>query len=285
MKKFLGKLLSMTMVMVLVLGLAVSVQARELPEFPEFPSSFDFEAEMELSLEVSVSPWATQLERTVFDALESGVSLNVSGTVVTDDLAMFAFYEYVFNVPAYDLSLTIRYWIDMNFNDMENPRLVYILEIPLMLRMLLAAEVPGFGLGTQFIVVDAGEFVGDFMEMIENELAAISFSEEDLEDFIAEMLVVFEDAIGGLSEALAWIWSEIGQYTTFNFDHNFEELNNGYAVSLDFDVVIDDGNEFVSLDFSFFGQVTNLNSATRVALPELSATNSFDLVQFILDNL
>jgi len=42
MKKFLSKLLSATLAMVLLLGIAVPVQARELPEMP---TSFDFATE------------------------------------------------------------------------------------------------------------------------------------------------------------------------------------------------------------------------------------------------
>jgi len=133
MRKFLGKLLSSLVVMTLVFGLAFNVQASAIP------TSFDLTVSTELSVDVNIDEtWLSNTELLVLEVLAGGVGLDLNATLVTDDLAASMFYELTLEIPGLDgTSFTIRYWVEADFNDMENPTLIYVLELPLMLRLLL----------------------------------------------------------------------------------------------------------------------------------------------------
>jgi len=299
MRKFLGKLLSSLVVMTLVFGLAFNVQASAIP------TSFDLTVSTELSVDVNIDEtWLSNTELLVLEVLAGGVGLDLNATLVTDDLAASMFYELTLEIPGLDgTSFTIRYWVEADFNDMENPTLIYVLELPLMLRLLLSVELAWINVNHQFIVVDLSDYILDFISLAEyyvNELFS-SITEEDIEalaeiflyefnrQFEVETGMSFEEAMNEFPQIweevvneLTLLWEEVKQFVTFDFNFSRPEIENGFAVDFDFSFAAEYEEESISMDFAFYGEISNLNTAERVSLPTLTEANSLDLLALLM---
>jgi hypothetical protein len=259
MKKFLSVLLAM----VLMLGLALPVQASRLQEIQQ-PESFDFSIELTMELDMLVEP-----EHELMMALILGgpdITANVTGSVVTDGAAASQMsVEMVIGTGILGV-VPIRMWFDVNMNDFANPTMLMIVELPAMLRMLLAMENPA--LNRQFLVLDASEFLAE-------ELADIAMpTEEELEALMEEAMAELRNIDrGAIMDQLA----EFIEVLDFSFD--FTQNDDGYLTGLNlaFDVVLDPNAEAVGLEVAFDVEISNINNAV-VEFPALTPENSFDLL-------
>jgi hypothetical protein len=280
MKKTLIKLLGTALAMVLLLGLAMPAQAREVHEVP---TSFDFTAEARIVLDTDLTDdihpiWAEM----ILDVLSGeGILMNAEGTVYTEALTATMFYAYniTLDVPMLGVTtVTLRYWFDVDITDLNDPTvlLVFELEMPMLLRMMLNAAVPE--LSHQFFVLDLSEFAADAVNELDAQIVTIS--PEEVEEIMEQLRGLFERAAEGRSgsRSLSRAW---GTYMDINFNYDFGSLANGYFGDFDFEVSFADGADAVEFGFFFSGEITNVNNAQRPVLPVITPANSLDLVSLI----
>jgi len=266
-------------------------------EMPEFSTSFDFGYEIELSVDFQMAPdnYTPAWLDMVIDVLRDGIVMTTTGTVYADGLAVTMFYEYTItvSVPLFgDMDVTIRYWADIDVNDLENPTVVIILELelPPVLQLLLANNAPE--LNYQFFVMDLSEFVAYAAAELEAYIAEISQEEIDaffeemayeLEWIMAEMVYGFEE----IFEELMQLWEEMRNYITFSFDYSFGELANGYYAGFELAFLLIDyapeSDGFLDIALAVNASVTNINTAQRPQLPVLEDGSYLDLVALLTD--
>jgi len=259
MKKF----ASIVLTLVLVLGLALPTQGSRLPEF-QTPESFDFSMDFTLSIDTPDAPELDPMMAMIFGGTD--IAISMTGSVVSDGAAATQMQMEMLIGSGMFSTMPIRMWLDMDFNDFEDPTTRMIIELPPMLRMLLAME--NRALGRQFLVFDVSE-------MLAEELADITMPTPD------ELEAIFEEVLTELramdrGEVLAKI-AEFIDVLDFSFD--FSQNRNGYLTGLNvaFDVVLDPNNDPVGLGLDFDMEITNINNAT-VEFPVLTPINSVDVL-------
>ena len=266
MKKFTQMLLAM----VLVLGLALPAMARELPEF-QTPESFDFSMDFTLSLDLLEDPSVEPVMHLIFGGSE--VAINITGSAVSDgELATQMYMEILLGTGMFGAA-PIRIWSDIDLNDLEDITMMYIVELPTALRMMLALQ--NRELGRQFMVLDLGEVLTDA-------LADITFpTEEEIEAFMAELEEMMEEAMEALRDIdFAAIWEKVTEFIdVLDFVFDWFQDENGYftGLNLALEVILDPSGEAIELGLGFDMEITNINDAT-VEFPELTATNSVCLL-------
>jgi len=265
MKKYL-KMLSVTLVMVLLIGI-MPVQAMEMPV------SFDFEYEIQFIMETNIDDAEPRIQPILEALAGEGVIMSYNGTVVfTHAFTFQMFYEMNVRMPELNIPLvgnidvTLRYWLDADFSDLDNPILFAImeLELPPLLRMMLNTAAPE--LAYQFFVMDLSDV-----------LVFTDISEDEIDEFFE----MFHDMFAYIGYYATQIWEEIRDYVTFDFDFDFGALENGYFADFAALVTIYDGVDFVELFLGFGGSITNFNTATMPAFPELTDENSIDITSFL----
>lgn len=278
MKKFVGLLL----VLVLVLGMAVPVKAMEMPEFPysfEFAVSYRQTAEFRGDL-----PWYMADFANMFGG--NGFSSDVSGVFVRDGFAAQLFVEAelglenIFaSIPEFapmmsllnlDLNEPFRVWIDVDFSDLSDPSAKLILEMPTIVRLpLLFVDA---GLARQFWVMDLSDMLAELIEESEVEIRQIS--DEQREEFFMQI----EDFLEGILEELDDFFDEAEEMVTIHdYSYGLTILENAVSAYMAFVATVVDGGIIADVDFEFSLDITNINSAERVAMPRITGTNSFDL--------
>ena len=276
MKKFVGKLLSAALAMVLLLGVAVPVQAGEIPELA---TSYDFAMETRMVMDLDIqseSPIHPMTIQMMLDAFSGeGVLMATNGTFYTDNdglaFTLFCEFSVTVNVPMLgNTSVTLRYWVDADITDLNDPTMlvVFELEMPMLLRFMLNAAVPQ--LGYQFFVVDMSEFMAEIIHELDTLVVYISL--EEINEMIAYLVEAFEAVM---------IRSGIQNYATFSFDYDYGALENGYFGGFDFWLAISDGIDSLDFDFSAYGEITNINTAERPVLPVLRPGNYLDVVALL----
>ncbi|MCL2839451.1 MAG: hypothetical protein FWE05_01665 [Defluviitaleaceae bacterium] len=277
MKKFLAKLLSATLMMVMVLGIAIPVQAFEVP------TSYDFESELRFSVEVNLDDPSMDdaLVQQILHALGGeGVVLTLDGTFYGNDIEFIMFYELGIRLPELeDLTVTLRYWIDADFSDLSDPtmRVIMEIELPLLLRMMLNATAPE--LSYQFIVMDMGVMMAEIFEALD--VAFFEISDEEMDELLSIVHEELELMIGELTPILTELWDELRDYVTIDFNFNHGGLDNGYYADLNLSVEITEAGESVSFDLAFNGRIININNAVRPVMPVLVDGNYVDLTALL----
>ena len=250
------KLLSGVIALILVLALAVPVQARSLMEFValDIPESYDFTMSMDITVESNIDD---EMLQSIL-AIVNEVNMDFSGSVEMEGLTGQMFFEIDVDIPAIGMPLDFRFWFDMDFEDLESPAMVYVMEMPAMLRLLLAGVMPE--LSSQFLVVDLTEmlqesmeewsvFMGDFESMM-------NLDEEALEEMIEELRAMFAE-----------LWVDIEDYVDFEFEFDFditEEDGEIYEVTytLTFVLTITQDDEYVTIGFALEGVYYNFGNPT-----------------------
>jgi len=259
MKKF----ASIVLTLVLVLGLALPAQASRLPEF-QTPESFDFSMDFILSIDTPDVPELDPMMVMIFGGTD--IAIGMTGSVVSDGAAATQMAMEVFIGSGMFGTMPIRMWLDMDLNDLEDPTMRMIIELPPMLRMLLAME--NRALSRQFLVFDMSE-------MLAEELAGVTVPTPD------ELEAFFEEALAELGTIdRAEILARIAEFIyVLDFSFDFSQNRNGYltGLNLGFDVVLDPNNDPIGLGLDFDMEITNINNAT-VEFPTLTPANSVDVL-------
>jgi len=230
----------------------------------------------------------------VFDTLRDGIVMTSAGTVYSNGLAATMFYELIISVPVsmpvfgnismdMDVDVTIRYWFDMDLNDLENPTLlvIYELELPAILQMLLAFSPAEFNY--QFFVMDLSEFVA--LAAAELEAVVFEVSEEEWDELLAELAEALEDLLVLAGKGWEWFREVHGDDITISFDYSYGELENGYYAGFEFGFLLLDyaSDGYLDIALTINGNVTNLDTAIRPVLPELVDGNYLDLIALFND--
>jgi len=257
MKKF----ASIVLTLVLVLGIALPAQASRHPEF-QTPESFDFSMDFTLSIDTPDAPELNPMMVMIFGGTD--ITVGMAGSVVSDGAAATQMVMEVLIGSGMFGTMPIRMWLDMDLNDFDDPTMRMIIELPPMLRMLLAMENRVFA--RQFLVFDVSE-------MLAGALAGVTMPTQDaLEAILEEALTELRTIDRG--EILAHI-AEFIDVLDFSFD--FTQNRNGYltGLNLGFDVVLDPNNDPIGVGFGFDMEITNINNTT-VEFPTLTPVNSVD---------
>jgi hypothetical protein len=307
MRKLVGKLIAVTLAFALVLGLAVPVHANTALnrlvdygtisfEMPDFPSSFNFASEMSLELAISGN---VPEEAVMIAGMVDGFTVRESGTVYMDGLAMSMFTETAISLEQLlaaipmdefmpmlgllnlDLNEPIRTWVEIDMNDLNNPVFIIVLEMPTIVRLPLA--MLGAEFTRQFWVIDLGAEIMEIAAEIEAEIRQLTEEQIEemmmyIEEALEELMAYIEYYLSDIEETLAELWAEIQEVVTvhsFNFGYNV--LTNGYSAYLNLALTIAEAGVVADIAFDFAGEVTNLNTAARVPLPQLTAQNSFNI--------
>ena len=314
MKKLLGKLVATTLALALILGLTVPVQANTVVthlvdyghisfEMPELPTSFDFATEFTLGLSLSGNVPADVIEMVnLFD----GFTIRESGTVYTSGLSMSMFREVELSLEQIlaaipveqvmpmmallnlDLNEPFRIWVEIDINDLENPTFIMVIEMPAVVRLPFA--LLGTEFTRQFWVLDLSDTIAELAAELEAEIRQVTPEEfEEMLSYITEAIEQFfayiEYYMEEIEELLAEAWEYLQEILTINiftFGHN--ALENGHSAYLNLDATINYEGVIANISFDFYGEITNLNTATRPTLPELTAQNSFNLTNLLTGN-
>jgi hypothetical protein len=289
------------LVLVLALVFAVPVQAREL-------TSFDFESTVSFGLDVTDQG---------FDFFSiPKFTVSESGTFYSDGFAVSLFREVEMDFAPFlpmlpvaniapmlallnlDLSEPIRTWVEMDFNDLSQPVFKIIVEMPSFVRLPLVFISPE--LAQQFWVLDLSaeiaelieEFEVEFRQLSEEQIAQyMAYIEEAVEEFLAELeellaeLKEFLDEYRDVIEeeiAAAWAFvQEAVDIRTLVF--GFDDLVERYTAYFSFAATVSVDGVVADIEFDFYGAVSNINTAERVALPELTEANSLNLLELLAD--
>lgn len=261
--KKMKKLAQMLLALVMVLGLALPAQALEIPEFQP-PESFDFTVDFTLSLDLLEDPAVEPIMDMIFGGPE--VAVHVTGTVVnTSETAAQMYVEVLLGAGILGAS-PVRMWTDVDVTDLTAPTMLYIVELPAALRLMLAMQ--NRELGRQFLVLDLGETIAE-------EMADFNFpTESEMEAFMEEMLAELEDF------DFASVWEQVVEFidvVEFNFDWFQDEDGFFAGLTLALSAVLDPAGEAVAFATRLDVEITNINNAS-IAFPVLTDTNSVDLL-------
>ena len=272
------KLTSFALVLVLVLGMASTAYAR--PDF-NAPRAFDFELDFSLAIE----GLEDELPAAALMILGSAdIVLNVNGTVVTEDAGLQLFLEVALGTGLLR-NAPIRFWLDANFEDLADPTLLAVLELPPLLRVMAALEDPIFN--NQFLAMDMGALLAN--ELADLPLAflpaSLPASNETCElsqkqAAKAEKALYNFDATPIL-EMLRAELAELVEVVLFDFDYS--QTPEGYfsGLALALSLVLDPNWDAIALDLGIELTLTNINDAT-VEMPLLTPENSVDLLEAVL---
>jgi len=261
MKKF----ASIVLTLVFVLGLALPAQAGRMPEF-QTPESFDFAMDFTLSIDTPDAPELDPMMAMIFGGTD--ITLGMTGSVVSDGVAATQMHIEMLVGSGMFSAMPIRMWLDMDFNDFEDPTMLMIVELPAMLRMLLAMENRAFA--RQFLVLDVSD-------MLAEALADVTIPTQ------YEMEAIMEEALAELRAIdFGYIVAEITNFIdVLDFSFDFSQ-DAGYltGINLAFDVVLDPNGESVGVGFGFDMEITNINNAV-VEFPTLTPANSVDVLTLL----
>ncbi|MCL2286232.1 MAG: hypothetical protein FWC32_07690 [Firmicutes bacterium] len=261
MKKFARIVLAL----VLVMGLVIPVQASRLPAVQQLqtPESFDFAADFTISGDFFDDAGLNLLTAFVFGGSEIGAT--VTGSVVNDGEAFVQMYTEVLFGSVFG-RVPVRTWLDMDFTDLDDPTMRIILELPTILRMMLAMENRAFS--RQFMVLDLSDAVAEHLTDTTIPTA------EELEAMIDEVLAELS------SRNILVRLAQFVNVLNFAFDFSQNNNNNLTGMSLDFDVVLDRNDTAVEIGFVMEMEITNINNA-KVVFPRLTAVNSVNVFELV----
>ena len=270
------KLLSIVMAIVLVFIMALPVHARNPMELftLDIPESHDFTMRMNLTVDSNIDDESLQ----AMLAIISEINLDSRGSVEMDGLAGQMFYVMDVDIPALGMPLNFNFWFDMDFSDPEEPAMVFVVEMPAMLRLMLMGVIPE--LSRQFLVADLTEMLQEAME----EMGELMGSFEELMNPGEEAL---EEAFAELGALFEGIMSEIDDYVDFDFEFNFDTTEeNGELVELEFEfsfnLTFTQDDEYVIVSFAFECVYYNFNNATPIEWPTINPRNSLDIIEWLL---
>jgi len=258
MKKF----TSIVLTFILVLGLTLPAHAFQMPEF-QIPESYDFTMDFTMSFDTPDEPEVNFMMALIFGGSDIAVSIN--GSMVNDGAASQLYMEMLIGTGMFG-NAPIRFWLDMDFNDIKAPTMEIIVELPVILRMFLAME--NRELNRQFMVFDLSEILAEgFADMP---------TQEEFETVWAEAMEELNAAFG---ESFFAELLEFVDIVNFSFEYSEED---GYltGVNLALDVVLDPDNDPVGIEFTFDMEITNINNTT-VEFPTLTLMNSVDVLALI----
>jgi len=258
------KITSVLLTIIMVLGLVLPLQASRLPEL-EVPQSFDFNMDFTLSLDIPEAPEMSMMMALIFGGED--VSVNMSGSVVLNDVAAQMYLEVLVGAGML-ASAPVKLWLDFDLNNLEAPTAFTIVELPAMLRMLLAME--NRELNRQFMVLDASEFLADLIA----ELPTLEEMQSEIETAFVELMAEVETWLD--DRAVLDIIADYVDVLNFELNHSVES---GFftGLSLVLDVILDPSGERVELGIAFDLEITNINNAV-VEFPTLTDENSVDLL-------
>ena len=278
MKKFFTKLTGVVLALTLLLSFAVPVRAN-VPGDIEI--SFDHASEISVSLDIRTRNGLGMQEQMILDILADGVILAQRGTVYVDGAAFVIAQEFAVRIPSVpvpglnirlplNLELTVRAWLNVDFTDLENPKVVAVAEISeipeLMIALLQLAGIPE--INYQFFVLDLSEIAAEFIADFE----LIQISPEEVEEILSYVRYEIDNLrnVANVAEIIARVRNFLDSYVTYSFD----TLDNGFAAA----VRLEFANDDIDLSLSFNGQITNINSAEKPRLPNFTDANSFDVL-------
>ena len=261
MKKF----ASIVLTLVFVLGLALPAQAGRMPEF-QTPESFDFAMDFTLSIDTPDAPELDPMMAMIFGSTD--ITLGMTGSVVSDGAAATQMYMEMLIGNGMIGAMPIRMWLDMDFNDFEDPTMLMIVELPAMLRMLLAMENRAFA--RQFLVLDVSDVLADVL--VDVTMPTVDEMEAIMEEALAELRAFdFGNIVAEIANFI--------DVLDFSFDFSQDA---GYLTGLNlaFDVVLDPNGDAIGLGFGFDMEITNINNAT-IEFPTLTPANSVDVLTLL----
>jgi len=286
------KIVSFLLAMVLILGIAVPVAANER----QLPSSFNFEVEFNSQLTVESDEAVPEELGAVIDFV-NGVDLSGTGTVVLGENEFFMYQELSLTIPALGTPISLNIWLDVDVNDIENPTVICVIELPAALRLMLGL-LGRPELAVQYLVLDMGEIVAEAIPEIERLTAEINEEDflEQLEAEILEMLNIhLEITADTLEEAIDELIQEffnLLEETFDEFDLNVDPLLTIYepngiltqiSAALNFSFFGRNGSDSIGFNFSAGLLVDGIDTATRVPMPTLTPENSTDLIRLFND--
>ena len=266
MKKLTRVLVSLALTLSLALGLTLTAHATPA-HWAELntPTSYDFE--IQFTLDSSAFDELPAMATLVLG--DNGIALHMAGSFVSDNAAAQFFTEITIGDGLLG-DAPIRFWMDIDFNDMCAPTFVAVVELPVLLRTLLALTAPE--LSQQFLVLDLGEEIAsamadlpDLIDMVQAEMP----SEEELAQIMADAM----DVLAELQPMLARLFEVVH----FVLDYSIEE---GYftGLSLELDVIISPNRDPLDIYLSLDVAISNINQTT-VEMPAINSSNSLDLLE------
>jgi hypothetical protein len=306
MKKKIATMVALVLVLVLVFAVPVQARGLDLPSF-DFASTVSFGLDVDYTLPDEILALAEQFHSEFFDMSFSVPKFTVSesGTFYSDGFAVSIFRElemdfaqFLTMLPAEEiapmlamlnlnLSEPIRTWVEMDFNDLSQPIFKIIVEMPSFVRlplMFVNAEM-----SRQFWVLDLSAEIAELIEELEVEFRQLT--EEQLaqtmaylEELLDELLVFLDEYRDIIEEEINAAWEFIQEAVDIRtLIFGFDELANGYSAYFSFAATVSVEGVVADIEFDFYGEVTNIGTAQRVALPELTETNSLNVMELLAD--
>lgn len=261
-------------VLTLVLLFAVAMPVNAAEHAPQL-ESFEFAVEFSLSIDAPTIPSSFGVNSTSPVDI-SDISFGMTGAVVFGCTSLQAHAEVtLLGLGGMFENSPINIWIDSDFTDLKNPVLRTVVELPPVLRLMLAMENRNFA--RQFINIDISEHLA-------YELSNIEFPTPE------EIDAMHDKVVTALNELKEYVdINEVKQFLArfinvlaFDLDINITDDNILSDLAMSFDVVLDPGGYDVSVGFDFMLELSNINGA-YVEFPILTETNQFNVINYVME--